>query len=236
MEARYKRQIMAEEFGEEAQCLLSSASVLIVGAGGLGVPAASYLAAAGIGIVGIVDDDRVEESNLNRQLSYCENEIGEYKAQLLAKKLQIQNPHIKVKAHQLRVTKENALNLLSNYDIVCDCTDSIQSRICLDETCARLSKPLVYAGVKDWEGFVSVLHYQQKVAFKDLFVDDDLIVPTAPSDNSVINTTCGIAGNLQATEVLKIITQQNGILDGSILCFNTMYHTYRTFKINGSSV
>ncbi|MCG8582196.1 MAG: HesA/MoeB/ThiF family protein, partial [Bacteroidales bacterium] len=167
--SRYQRQLLVKELGENTQSLLSNASVLIVGAGGLGFPTASYLAGAGVGNIGIVDNDRVEESNLNRQLAYSINDLGNYKTTLLAERLQRQNEQIQVVGIKLRLDDQNALGIISDYDIVCDCTDNLNSRLHLDKACSELKRPLVYAGVKDWEGMISVLHYKQNIRLQDLF-------------------------------------------------------------------
>ncbi|WP_430815529.1 HesA/MoeB/ThiF family protein [Carboxylicivirga sp. RSCT41] len=229
--SRYQRQLLVKEFGENTQSLLSKTSVLIVGAGGLGFPTASYLAGAGVGFIGIVDNDHVEESNLNRQLAYSISDLGKDKATLLAERLQRQNEQIQVEGIKLRLDDQNAQDIISDFDVVCDCTDNLTSRLQLDKACSELKRPLVYAGVKDWEGMISVLHYKQNIRLQDIFPVIEKINTDQNNENSVVNTSCGVAGSLQANEVIKIITNCDSVLDGKILCFNTHRHVYRTFKL-----
>jgi adenylyltransferase/sulfurtransferase len=220
--------------GTEGQQKLAAAKVLIIGAGGLGTPAAVYLAAAGAGTIGILDGDTVSLSNLSRQFYYTENEIGGFKALQLSEKLQVQNPAIQIIPVVEMLTKENAVKYISSYDIICDCTDNAEARGLIDETCGKLNKPLVYAAVKEWEGYITVLHHTRQVSLNDIF-SYSTITGTDMAGcamTGIINTTCSMAGTLQATETLKVILGINSSLDGGILCFNIRVPLFRIFALN----
>jgi adenylyltransferase/sulfurtransferase len=229
MNERYVRQMLVDEFAESGQKKIANASVLIAGAGGLATPAASYLVAAGIGSLGIVDGDNVQTSNLHRQFAYTPEDIGKSKATLLAEKLSGQNPECKVTAYDFFLTPENTQEVVEKYDLVCDCTDNAISRILIDNTCKKIGKPLIFAAVNGWEGYITVLHHKNKISLSHIFAHD--ILKNNATVTGIINTTCGIAGSMQATEALKIILDLEIDLDGNILCFNSLHHIYRKFKI-----
>src|SRR4029079_3224201 len=156
---RYHRQIILPEFGEEGQQKLIFAKVLVVGAGGLGCPALQYLTAAGIGTIGIVDDDTVALNNLHRQVLYSVNDIGLSKAETAARKLTDLNPEIRIIPYDERLTTENALDLISEYDIIVDGTDNFSTRYMINDACVLLDKPLVYGAISQFEGQASVFNY-----------------------------------------------------------------------------
>ena len=166
---RYTQQILVPEIGAAGQQKLSSAKALVIGAGGLGTPLSVYLAAAGVGVIGIVDGDVIAITNLHRQFLFTEKETGQLKATVLSGKLMEQNPSIQIHTHAEMLHETNALAWISQYDIVCDCTDNAEARILTDKICGQLNKPLVYAVVKDWEGYVTVLHYKKKIKLENIF-------------------------------------------------------------------
>ncbi len=229
---QYGQQVRVGEIGLTGQQRILEAKVLVIGAGGLGNPVATYLAGAGVGKLGIVDGDRIESTNLHRQFMFTAQETGRSKAEVLAEKLRQLNPQIEIEAYPSFLDAENAEKLIDVYDIICDATDTVDSRILIDETCARLGKPLVHAAVRGWEGYVTVLNHHRKIRLTDLFSLDLLQESAANScvNAGIVNVTCGIAGSMQAGEVLKIILEQNG-LDGEILCFDCLTNVYRRFKI-----
>ncbi|MEO8403431.1 MAG: HesA/MoeB/ThiF family protein [Chitinophagaceae bacterium] len=231
---RYWQQIAVPEIGSKGQHLLATAKVLLIGAGGLGTPAAIYLAAAGVGTIGLVDGDNVTVSNLSRQFLYHEHETGHPKVSVLANRLRQQNPVIVVREHMEMLNTSNAHDIISAFDIICDCTDNVDARILINQTCAMSHKPLVYAAVKDWEGYVTVLHHRKKIDLQNIFSIQSLLENSSLncSVTGIVNTTCGIAGSIQATEVIKIIVGLPSELDGSILCFNTLNTVFRTFRLN----
>ena len=156
---RYIRQLSLQEIGITGQEKLKAAKVLVVGAGGLGCSVLPYLTAAGVGEIGIVDADKVELSNLQRQVLYSADDIGKYKVEIAIEKLSKQNPFVKFNAHKFRFTKENALDLLLEYDLVIDGTDNFESRYMINDACVLQAKPLVYGSVYKFEGQASVFNY-----------------------------------------------------------------------------
>jgi molybdopterin/thiamine biosynthesis adenylyltransferase len=230
---RYLQQITVPEIGATGQQLLSTAKVLVVGAGGLGTPVAVYLVAAGIGTIGIADGDSIAVTNLHRQFLYTEKETGQLKATVLAAKLQEQNPGVHITAHTDMLNEDNAGHLISQYDIVCDCTDNADARISIDKTCGQLKKPLVYAVVKDWEAYITVLHHTKKITLATIFSLQALKENAALNCSvaGIVNTTCGIAASVQAAETIKIIIGMPGHLDGGILCLDARGPLFRVLQL-----
>lgn len=230
---RYIQQIAVAEMGIEGQSKITAATVLIIGAGGLGTPVAAYLAAAGVGSIGLIDADKIALSNLSRQFMYSETEIGKAKVTVLSSKLNTQNPGIKVHSYEEMLTETNAEEYISSYDIVCDCTDNAATRVLIDKFCGQKQKPLVYAAVKDWQGQVTVLHHTQKISLQDIFSLRSMM--ENGTDNcsiaGIINSTCGIAGSIQGTEVLKIILGLQSKLDGGVLVFDTKEASFKVFQL-----
>lgn len=232
---RYFQQQIVPEMGIAGQQKMKSAKVLIVGAGGLGTPVAVALNAAGVGKIGIVDGDVIEESNLARQFLFNPDEVGQSKVETLSAKLKSQNPESELIVFNNFLSSKNAA-IIGDFDIICDCTDNAQARLLIDQMCFEFQKPLVYAAVRDWQGYVTVLNHQHKIRLTDIFSITDFEETAANcAVAGIINTTCGIAGNLQANEVIKIILATDHPLDGQILCFNALDMIFRTFKIRTAS-
>jgi molybdopterin/thiamine biosynthesis adenylyltransferase len=231
---RYFQQMIVPELGPEGQQKLATTRVLIVGSGGLGTPVATYLAAAGIGKIGLIDGDKVAESNLARQFYFTTQELDQSKALILARKLLLQNPSIEIVALEEMLNEANAPSIIEQYDIVCDCTDRVDSRILIDKTCGEFEKPLIYAAVKDWEAYISVFHHKRKMKLASVFSYESLAKQTLMNCTTagIINSTCGIAGSIQATEVLKIIAGMESELDGGILCIDMRVPVFRVFNLN----
>ena len=231
---RYHRQIILPNFGKEAQEKLSQAKALVVGAGGLGCPALQFLAAAGVGNLGIVDFDAVDISNLQRQILFDESSAGRNKAIAAKEKLQQLNSEIKITAFPEKLTKQNALKLLENYDIAVGCTDDFQSRYVLDDACRLSDKPWVYGAVYQYEGQVSVFNVKKegiKTDYRDLFPQLSNPENTPDSNQSgVLGTLTGIIGALQAQEVIKLITGIGEVLAGKLLLFNVLNYQIRIIK------
>ena len=172
--SRYHRQIILNRFGIEGQQMLLESKVLVVGAGGLGCAALQYLTAAGIGTIGIVDDDVVSLDNLHRQILYSVEDIGLMKASQAKEKLKRLNPEIQINAFDERLTVSNAFSILSNYDIIIDCTDNFASRYLINDACVLLHKPMVYGAVSQYEGQLAIFNYQDtndgdSINYRDLF-------------------------------------------------------------------
>ena len=220
---RYSRHFVLPQFGMEGQQKLKQGSVVVVGAGGLGCPVLQYLAAAGVGTLGIIDYDVVSESNLQRQILYGSNDIGLKKAEQAAKKIRDLNPFVNAIPVLDKINSGNALELLKEYQIVVDCTDNFQARYLLNDACVLLNKPLVYGSIFRYEGQVSVFNYESGPNYRDLY-------PSPPSPGSVPNCEeggvlgilPGIIGSLQANEVLKLIAGIGSPLSGKLLIVDTL--------------
>jgi adenylyltransferase/sulfurtransferase len=220
---RYQRHLTLPGFGEAAQLKLKAARVLIVGAGGLGCPALQYLAAAGVGTLGIVDDDRVSRSNLQRQILYADADVGEMKAAVAAERLMAMNPDIRCVAHALRLTVENALELIGQYDLVLDGSDNFATRYLVNDACVLAGQPLVYGALYTFQGQVSVFNFEGGPTYRCLFPE-----PPNPKDApncseiGVLGVLPGIVGVIQATEVIKVLTGIGEPLVGKLLIFDAL--------------
>jgi adenylyltransferase/sulfurtransferase len=221
--ARYSRQIRLSEIGKEGQKKLKASSVLVVGAGALGCPVLQYLTAAGIGILGIVDNDWIDESNLNRQVLYSLKDIGKPKPLAARERLRILNPKVTFNVHFLRLDKESALKVISPYDVVVDCTDNFATRYLINDACVILNKPLVYGAIHKFSGQIMVLNYKNGPTLRCLYPEqpDSMEVPTC-EEFGVIGSVPGLIGSLQATEVLKIVIGLDGVLSGKIFMIDTL--------------
>lgn len=234
---RYARHIAIPEFGIEGQEKLKAAKVLVVGAGGLGSPVLLYLAAAGVGTIGIVDFDSVDDSNLQRQVLYNINDIGSSKALTAKKKLEALNPFIKIKVYQEAYTKNNALSIIENYDIVADGTDNFPTRYLTNDACVLANKVNVYASIFRFEGQVSVFNYldingERGPNYRDLFPKPPPpgMVPNC-AEGGVLGVLPGIIGSMQANEVIKIITGVGEPLSGRLFLFDAASFTTRILKV-----
>jgi adenylyltransferase/sulfurtransferase len=225
---RYNRHLILKEFGKEAQEKLKSSKVLVIGAGGLGCPVLQYLTAAGVGTIGIVDFDKVDESNLQRQVLYSTEDIGKPKAQVAAEKLSEQNPYIEFKVHQLKLSKDKALSVFSNYDLIVDGSDNFPTRYLVNDACVILNKPLVFGSIFKFEGQVTVFNYTNKngkrgPTYRCLFPE-----PPAPgevpncSEIGVIGVLPGMIGTIQANEVIKVITGIGKVLSGRLFLLDAL--------------
>ncbi len=216
MNTRYNRQIILPEIGEEGQRKLKEAKVLIVGVGGLGSPIALYLAGAGVGTIGLVDDDVVSETNLQRQVLYTEAEVGQSKALCAQRRLAALNSGIQVNAHPVRLTPENAEAILSAYDIVVDGCDNFATRYLINDTCVHLGKVYVYGAIRAFDGQVSVFNWQGGPDYRTLFPDEAEMLALPPADKGVLGVTPGLVGCAEAAEVLKIIGGYGEVLSGKL--------------------
>lgn len=230
---RYQRQIILKNFGEEGQQKLLQGSVLIVGAGGLGCPALQYLAAAGVGKIGIVDDDVVSLHNLHRQVLYATPDVGLPKAVTAAKRLAEMNPGVRLVSYPFRFTVRNALNIISEYNIVLDATDNFATRYLVNDACALLKTPLVHGAISAFEGQVAVFNAGAGPAnYRDLF-------PQPPLPGSALNCAeagvlgilPGIIGTMQATEVIKLITGIGRPLVNRLLTYDALTHDSHIFDL-----
>lgn len=225
---RYTRQIILPNFGTEGQQRLQESKVLVVGAGGLGVPVLQYLTAAGVGEIGIVDGDVVSLTNLHRQVLYQEADLGKLKSDVAGERLGKMNAAIKIVTYSTYLDISNVFEIIPAYDIIVDCTDNFATRYLANDVCCLYKIPLVFASIFQFEFQISVFHYGENPAnLRDVFPDipDEKTVPNC-NEAGVLGTVAGIAGTIQANEVIKIITGNDGVLAGKILVMNTRnYHT-----------
>ncbi|WP_026135565.1 HesA/MoeB/ThiF family protein [Nafulsella turpanensis] len=235
---RYQRQMILPDFGREKQERLQQARILMIGAGGLSCPAMLYLAAAGVGYIGIVDFDRVELSNLHRQVLYTEGDIGRSKAEVAAEKLRAYNPEVEVQAYTTRLSTENALELMRGYTVVADGSDNFPTRYLVNDACVLLDIPLIYASIFRFEGQVAVFNYsgsenkQPKFTYRDLFPEPPRPeeVPNC-SEAGVLGVLPGIIGSLQANEAIKLITGIGETLHNRLLTFNALNNSFYELEL-----
>ncbi len=234
---RYSRHLIIPEFNIEGQKKLKAAKILIVGTGGLGAPLIQYLAAAGVGTLGIVDFDVVDESNLQRQVLFTMEDIGRPKVEVARERVLAQNPYIEVIAYREQLTSENALEIIRDYDLVADGTDNFPTRYLVNDACVLLGKPNVYASIFRFEGQVSVFNYTDKEGtlgpnYRDLFPNPPPpgLVPSC-AEGGVIGVLPGIIGSLQANEVIKVITGVGDTLSGKLFLFDALTFETRTLKV-----
>jgi sulfur-carrier protein adenylyltransferase/sulfurtransferase len=229
---RYSRHLLLPEVGAEGQRKIGAARVLIVGAGGLGSPVALYLAAAGVGTLGIVDADIVEESNLQRQILHSTPNVGKRKTESARERLTELNPHVRVVLHDCWLTRENAMNILENYDVIVDGSDNFATRYLVNDAAGILGKPLVYGSVFRFTGQVSVFDARQNFCYRCLYPTpppDDLTTNCAES--GVLGALAGIVGTLQATETLKIILGIGETLLGRLLLVDALTMRFETLEL-----
>jgi adenylyltransferase/sulfurtransferase len=235
--ARYNRHIIIPEFGLEAQQKLKAAKVLVVGSGGLGSPLLLYLAAAGVGTIGIVDFDRVDDSNLQRQVLFGVEEVGQPKVEAARRRLEALNPHIQINVYDTLLNSQNALEIIGGYDVVADGTDNFPTRYLVNDACVLLGKPNVYASIFQFEGQVSVFNYRNSEGelgpnYRDLYPTPPPpgLVPSC-AEGGVLGVLPGIIGSMQANEVIKVITGVGEPLSGRFFIFDALTFETRTFNI-----
>ncbi len=235
---RYHRHLIMPEIGERGQMKLKAAKVLVVGAGGLGCPLLQYLAAAGVGIIGIVDFDRVEESNLHRQILYTRDDIGKLKTDVAVSRVQEINHLIEIVSFPIKLTSENAREVIKNYDIVADGTDNFATRYLINDACYLEQKINVFASIFRFEGQLSVFNYPlengvRSPNYRDLFPEPPPpgTVPNC-AEAGVLGVLPGIMGALQANEVIKVITGNGDILSGKLFTLDTLSFTSRVLRFN----
>ncbi len=230
--ARYGRHLVLPEVGPEGQLRLRAASVLIVGAGGLGSPIALYLAAAGVGRIGLVDFDRVELSNLQRQILYGTSDVGRPKVAAALERLTDVNPHVSLQCHEARFSVDNALELVSDYDVIVDGTDNFPTRYLVNDACVLSGKPNVYGSVFRFEGQVSVFSTGRGPCYRCLFPEppDAGAVPSC-AEGGVLGVLPGVIGTLQATETLKWILGRGDSLCGRLLLFDALEMRFREVEL-----
>ncbi|MHA4809332.1 molybdopterin-synthase adenylyltransferase MoeB [Flavitalea flava] len=235
--ARYNRHIIIPGFGMEAQQKLKAAKVLVIGSGGLGSPVLLYLAAAGVGTIGIVDFDVVDDSNLQRQVLFGIDEIGKPKVEAAKRRLEALNPYIRLQIYNTHLNSQNALEIIREYDVIADGTDNFPTRYLVNDAAVLSGKPNVYASIFQFEGQVSVFNYKDKQGitgpnYRDLYPTPPPpgLVPSC-AEGGVLGVLPGIIGSLQALEVIKVITGVGETLSGRFYIFDALNFESNTFTI-----
>ncbi|MCC5641962.1 molybdopterin-synthase adenylyltransferase MoeB [Nostoc sp. CHAB 5824] len=234
---RYSRHLILPEVGLEGQKRLKAASVQCIGTGGLGSPLLLYLAAAGIGRIGIVDFDVVDTSNLQRQVIHGTSWVGKPKIESAKNRIHEINPYCQVDLYETRLTSENALEILQPYDIVVDGTDNFPTRYLVNDACVLLNKPNVYGSILRFEGQATVFNYQGGPNYRDLFPEPPPpgMVPSC-AEGGVLGILPGIIGLIQATETVKIILGQGNTLSGRLLLYNALDMKFRELKLRPNPI
>lgn len=230
--ARYSRQTILPEIGEEGQARLRAARVLVVGVGGLGSPVATYLAAAGVGTLGLVDFDRVDLTNLHRQPLHGTSDVGRPKLTSAAERLRDLNPHVRLELHETRLSADNALEIIAGYDVVADGTDNFATRYLVNDACVFLGKPNAFACIYRFEGQLSVFDAQRGPCYRCLFPEPPP-AGTVPScaDAGVLGALPGLAGAMQASEVLKLVLGIGEPMIGRFMTFDVLGMRFQDFAI-----
>jgi len=229
---RYSRHLIIPDVGMIGQKRLKNAKVLVVGAGGLGSPALLYLAAAGVGTLGILDFDVVDESNLQRQVIHGQSDIGKSKAVSAAESIAEINPYVKVVLHTERLESENALEIFAGYDLILDGTDNFATRYLVNDACVLLNKPYVWGSIFRFEGQVSLFWAEYGPQYRDLYPEPPPpgMVPSC-AEGGVLGVLCASIGSIMVTEAIKLITGIGETLLGRLMVYDALEMTYRTVKI-----
>ncbi len=232
-ESRYARHLVLPEVGPEGQLALQEASVLVVGAGGLGSPALLYLAAAGIGRIGLIDDDTVDVTNLQRQVLHSTSEVGESKAASAERRISDLNPEVIVEAIEGRLDASNALEIIDRYDIIIDGTDNFETRYLIGDACEILDKPWVFGSIHRFEGQVATFNHEGGPNYRDLFPEppEDGLAPNC-AEAGVLGVLPGIIGSIQATEAIKVILGIGDSLSGELLVVDALSMRFRTLSFS----
>jgi len=229
---RFSRHLILPEVGLEGQKRLKAASVLCIGTGGLGSPLLLYLAAAGVGRLGIVDFDVVDRSNLQRQIIHSTSGVGKPKIESAKERIQEINPFCQVDLYNTRISSENALDLMRDYDVIVDGTDNFPTRYLVNDACVLLDKPNVYGSIFRFEGQATVFNYEGGPNYRDLYPEPPPpgLVPSC-AEGGVLGVLCGIIGTIQATETVKIILGQGNTLSGRLMLYNALDMKFRELKL-----
>ena len=230
---RYSRQIELEGFGVEGQEKLKQAKVLIVGVGGLGSIASLLLVASGVGVIGLIDKDKVSLTNLHRQILYKESQIGEEKVEKAKENLMKVNSDCKIICYNEFLSKENAERIIRDYDIVVDCCDNFATRYVINDACQRLKKPFVYSAISDFEGQVALLNCEEDSAnYRTLFPEENLLSEEINKNKAVIGVLPSITASIASNEVIKFLTNYTDVsLKNKLLIFNVKNYNFNIFEL-----
>jgi sulfur-carrier protein adenylyltransferase/sulfurtransferase len=231
---RYKKQIMLPEIGVEGQTKIRQAKVLVVGAGGLGCPVLQYLMAAGIGKIGIIEFDMVDESNLQRQVLYGSSDVGKLKSIIAKNRLEQLSLRGETEIFNLRLVESNALRIIKDFDIIVDATDNLDTRYIINDSCVILGKPMVHGAIYKYEGMISVFNYHGGATYRcyNPHPGGKEYRNPLPAEVGLFGVLPGITGTFMANEVIKIITGSGEVLTNKVLLINIFNNMFRTFNIN----
>ncbi len=234
---RYSRHLILPEVGLDGQKRLKAAKVLCIGTGGLGSPLLLYLAAAGIGNIGIVDFDIVDSSNLQRQVIHGTSWVGKPKIESAKNRIHEINPHCQVDLYETRLSSENALDILKSYDVIVDGTDNFPTRYLVNDACVLLNKPNVYGSIFRFEGQATVFNYEGGPNYRDLYPEPPPpgMVPSC-AEGGVLGILPGMIGVIQATETIKIVLGKGTTLSGRLLLYNSLDMTFRELKLRPNPI
>lgn len=229
---RYNRQIILPDFGEEAQSKLKAAKVLVVGLGGLGSIASLYLTAAGFGTIGLMDDDTVAIHNLQRQILYRENEVGQPKTQRAEETLHRLNSNVKLEAYNHRLTPENAEKIIVSYDLVLDCTDNYAARYLINDSCVKLGKPFIYGTIGDTKGQLAVFNYLPPAAnYRTLYPNQEALEAQGNRNKGVMGVLPAVIASLQVNEAVKITTGVGKPLKDTLFMIDLLTNETKKFRL-----
>jgi sulfur-carrier protein adenylyltransferase/sulfurtransferase len=231
---RYSKQIMIPEIGIKGQEKLKNAKVVVVGAGGLGCPVLQYLTAAGVGKISIVEFDKVDETNLQRQILYGSDDVGKLKSIIAKNRLRQLNSLVEHEIFNLRLNVSNAINILKDFDVIVDATDNLEARYIINDSCIILNKPMVHGSIYKYEGAISVFNYKGGATYRcyNPLTGNKESKNPMPSEVGLFGVLPGITGTYMAGEVIKIITETGEVLSGKVLIFNILNNTFRTFNLS----
>jgi len=235
---RYKKHLTLKEIGFKGQLKLKNSSVICIGAGGLGSSVLLYLAASGIGRIGIVDNDQVEKSNLQRQIIHETNTVGNLKINSAQERIKRFNPNIEVTTFNKRINSENVIEIIKDFDIICDCSDNFGTRYLINDACLMLNKALVFGSVQGFEGQISVFNLNSKSPNLRDLLPESPVKNNIPSceEFGVVGVSTGLIGILQVNEIIKIILKKGEILDGKIMIFDLLNMNIKTLNLKSDKL
>lgn len=233
---RYSKQIMLPEIGIDGQEKLKNASVLVVGAGGLGCPVLQYLTSAGVGKITIIEFDKVDETNLQRQVLYGTNDVGKLKSIIAKNRLEHLNSLVEAEVINLRLDISNSLNIIKKFDVIVDATDNFEARYIINDSCVIHNKPMVHGSIYKYEGLVSVFNYKGGATYRCFNPSSSKKESRnpKPAEVGLFGVLPGIAGTYMANEVIKIITEVGDVLSGKVFLFNILNNTFKIINVKNN--
>lgn len=228
---RYSKQIILKKIGIKGQKKIAAAKVLIIGVGGLGCPMLLYLANSGVKNIGLVDEDKVSLSNLNRQILFNTNDIGKFKVNQAKKVIKKINSKIKLSIFKKKIKKKNIQNIFNKFDIICDCTDNFQTRYLINDYCLKMKKVLISSAINKYDGHVFNFDFKKNIPCFRCFMPDLPSIENKCDSEGLFPTLAGVAGTIQANEVIKSILGMNYSLSGKMVVFNVINMKFRIVKL-----